>query len=204
VTPFLRCENIKMIDHLVISHGDNDHAGGASAIARNFSIKRVITSRLGIVPGSELCHTESRWEKDDLTFRLFSVADTSDGNNSACLLHVSGLGIDVLLTGDIEVASETRLLTLALPHMDLVAAPNHGSASSSTPAFLNMVRPGLAAVSAGYKNRFHYPDPLVMQRYRQRNSRVLNTVDHGSVSVYFTDRLIVTLARETYPRFWYK
>ena len=166
VTPFLRRENVKTIDHLVISHGDNDHAGGASAIARNFNIKRVITSRQGIVPGSELCHSESRWETDDLTFRLFSVADTTDGNNSSCLLYVSGLGIEVLLTGDIEVASETQLLTLALPHMDLLSAPHHGSASSSTPAFLNMVRPGLAIVSAGYKNRFHHPDPLVMQRYR--------------------------------------
>jgi len=204
VTPFLRRENIKTIDHLVISHGDNDHAGGASAVARNFNIKRVITSRLGIVPGSELCHSESRWETDDLTFRLFSVADTTDGNNSSCLLHVSGVGVDVLLTGDIEVASETQLLALALPHMDLVSAPHHGSASSSTPAFLNMVRPGLAIVSAGYKNRFHHPDPFVMTRYRQRNSRVLNTADHGSVSVYFTDRLIVTLARETHPRLWYK
>lgn len=204
VSPFLRRENIKTIDHLVISHGDNDHAGGESAVARNFNIKRVITSRLGIVPGSELCHSESRWETDDLTFRLFSVADTTDGNNSSCLLHVSGVGVDVLLTGDIEVASETQLLALALPHMDLVSAPHHGSASSSTPAFLNMVRPGLAIVSAGYKNRFHHPDPFVMTRYRQRNSRVLNTADHGSVSVYFTDRLIVTLARETHPRLWYK
>ncbi|MDG2071671.1 MAG: MBL fold metallo-hydrolase [Pseudomonadales bacterium] len=59
VTPFLRRENIKRIDHLVINNGDNDHAGGTEAISRNFNIKRVITSRQGIVPDSELCHSDS-------------------------------------------------------------------------------------------------------------------------------------------------
>lgn len=178
--------------------------GGASAIRRNFDVKRVITSRHGIAPDSELCHSELRWEKDDLTFTLFSAVDITGGNNSSCLLHISGSGIDVLLTGDIEAASEVQLPALALPEMDLVSAPHHGSASSSTPAFLNMVRPRLTIVSAGHKNRFHHPDPLVLMRYRQRNSRILNTAEHGSISVYFTNRLIVTRAREERPRIWYE
>lgn len=164
----------------------------------------MITSRQGIVPDSEFCHSDSLWETDGLTFKLFSVADTTDGNNSSCLLHISGPGLNVLLTGDIEVASETALLGSALPQIDLVSAPHHGSASSSTPAFLNILRPELVIVSAGYKNRFHHPDSLVMKRYRKRNSWVLNTADQGSVSVYFDDRLTVRLAREMHPRLWYE
>lgn len=97
-------------------------------------------------------------------------------NALSCVLRVSGQGADgrsrsALLTGDIERAQETALLTMLPPqalHSDVLIAPHHGSRTSSSEAFLDAVAPRVAVFQAGYRNRFGHPAPDVVQRYTSR------------------------------------
>ncbi|MDY6830394.1 MAG: hypothetical protein SWC96_00890 [Thermodesulfobacteriota bacterium] len=67
------------------------------------------------------------------------------------------------------------------PASTVVVAPHHGGKTSSTPAFLSRVRPGVAVVSAGAGNRYGCPHPEVVLRYQAAGARVLRTDRDGAV-----------------------
>ena len=57
---------------------------------------------------------------------------------------------------------------------------HHGSRTSSSAAFLDAVRPRVAVIQAGYRNRFGHPAPDVLERYRARGVAVYTTPDCGA------------------------
>ncbi len=66
---------------------------------------------------------------------------------------------------------------------EVITAPHHGSRTSSSEEFLEAVRPAIALVSVGYRNRFRHPHPDVIARYEARGVRVLRTDLHGVLTV---------------------
>ncbi len=94
-------------------------------------------------------------------------------------------GRRLLLTGDIERRAERELLSrdaLAL-RGDLLKVAHHGSASSSTAAFLGAVRPRLSVISSGVANRFGHPSPGVVDRLVLAGSRTLRTDLSGQIVI---------------------
>ena len=84
------------------------------------------------------------------------------------MLRISNGARTALLAGDIEQAQEARLAgsSGAALQADVLLVPHHGSKTSSSDAFLDAVRPSLALVQAGYRNRFGHPAAPVLERYR--------------------------------------
>jgi len=90
-------------------------------------------------------------------------------NALSCVLRIKALtlGGAALLVGDIEAGQENALLQRsALGPVDFLLVPHHGSQTSSTPAFIEAVRPKWAMVQAGYRNRYGHPAPKVIARYQ--------------------------------------
>jgi competence protein ComEC len=203
ITPFLRHQGINQLDTLIISHGDNDHAGGAESISRRFYPTKVFIPR----PGHASCNPGEIWYKDKVRFEVFTLkgSDLSD-NNLSCLLLVTGSGFGVLLTGDVEEVAEQALREILLPDLDLISVPHHGSRTSSSPGFINQVQANVAVVSAGHQNRFGHPDAAVLRRYAIRQVRVLNTAAEGGITLVLGDQGIkrIDSARLTMKRFWHR
>lgn len=65
--------------------------------------------------------------------------------------------------------------------VELLVMPHHGSKTSSTHAFLDRLRPAVAIASAGYRNHFNHPHPLVVERYRNIGSHVVSTAASGAL-----------------------
>jgi competence protein ComEC len=84
----------------------------------------------------------------------------------------------------VEVLGEARLVSEFAGDLraDLLKVPHHGSETSSGPEFLDHVRPGVAFVCTGVRNRFGHPRPLVLQRYAQAGVQLVRTDLAGSVS----------------------
>ena len=144
-----------------------------------------IASLRGVV--TQLCRAPARWCVDGVTFELLHPAAASAGsrNDRSCVLAVHGAYGRALLTGDIEVATEAELVARLGGQLgaDVISVPHHGSATSSSPAFVRAVHPAIALIAAGYGNRYGLPRARVVARYRAHGARVLNTADVGAVSV---------------------
>ena len=194
VLPALRQSGWQALSSLIISHGDNDHAGGAEDIRRALSIEHEFGQN----------HCAGYREVDGVKFHVFSSGSGGrTGNNNSCLLHVSTAEHDLLLTGDIEEAGELSVAAMSLPLASVMSSPHHGSNTSSSPALLNALIPGVVVVSAGFNNRFGHPDDRVVGRYRQRFIKMLNTADEGAVRFDFTGpALVVRSARREQPAIW--
>jgi len=97
---------------------------------------------------------------------------------------VEGAGGRALLTGDITAAIEPAVEAAVSQGQPLVlSVPHHGSKTSSSISFIQSISPALALVSAGWRNRFHHPSPVVMKRYDEAGVSWLNTATAGAIQV---------------------
>jgi len=188
VVPALHAMGINQLDRLVISHGDNDHAGGAAAVAEVFPPEIGISGepeRLSIPLGK--CQAGTEWNWNSVTFQILHPLGYSadQANDNSCVLSVRSGKSELLLTGDISSKVESELIP-ALEQVAstlILAVPHHGSKTSSSERFLAALRPDLALVSAGYRSRFGHPHPQVVARYREADIPLLNTANTGFIRV---------------------
>ena len=68
-------------------------------------------------------------------------------------------------------------------HADVLKVGHHGSSTSSTPAFLDAVRPRLALISVGAGNTYGHPNTGVLAALAARGAQVLRTDLTGTVVV---------------------
>ncbi|MDF1758973.1 MAG: DNA internalization-related competence protein ComEC/Rec2 [Coxiellaceae bacterium] len=183
VLPYLHYLHIRLIDRIVISHGDNDHIGGLKALLKAMPVSDVLTSvpNKGFTP----CFAGQHWQWDDVSFDvLYPPKDLAyHANNSSCVLRISAKHRHILLTGDIEKPAEQWLLQHKRNQLpaQVLQVPHHGSRTSSTMAFLRAVHPQQALISSGFYNRFQFPHPSVLVRYRVLGAKMSNTAVNGAI-----------------------
>lgn len=182
VAPYLLTRGIHRLDRLLLSHGDNDHAGGVEAVRR---LLRVDDERG--TPGHPPCIEGLRWNWDGVAFETLHP-DGEGGwsdNNGSCVLRVAWQGQVALLSGDIEKAAERRLLEDHGEQLraDILIAPHHGSRTSSTPAFVAAVAPRYVIYGAAWRSHFGHPRPEVAARYAQLGARQFVTGVVGAVEM---------------------
>lgn len=209
ILPFLRSRGVRRIDHLVVSHADLDHSGGVAFLLNQFEVGFVIAGEP--LPGVRAwrCRSRRAWWSGAVRFEILhpSAPLDDEGNDTSCVMRVSAGGYSLLLTGDIEARSERELLAREADlGADVVVVPHHGSLTSSSLPFVNSVSPGIAVVSAGFGNRWDFPRPPVVARWRGAGAEVLNTAEAGAIFVRVcADRGVVDveLERERRHRFWH-
>lgn len=209
VVPALHALGIDRLDLLMISHADNDHAGGAAAVARAFpqAARYAGEPRRMSVPMRQ-CAAGQAWQWDGVRLRVVSPGPETMGerNDRSCVLAVDGAGGRLLLTGDISSRVEPAVAQAVGPARPTVlVVPHHGSRYSSAPSFIAALAPRLALVSAGWHNRFGHPHPLVVQRYVHAGVPLLNTATRGAIEVDAPPAGPPTMTvtwRQRQPRYW--
>ncbi|HEY9200601.1 MAG TPA: DNA internalization-related competence protein ComEC/Rec2, partial [Gammaproteobacteria bacterium] len=195
VEPFLRHRGITSLDSLIISHADNDHAGGAEYLLQKIAVQQLLYGGRAedfayeLPPHAQNCRAGQRWQWNQVRFEiLHPEQDYRKTNQQSCVLKITGSDYSVLLTGDIDQPVESRLLGDYAGQLrtDVLLVPHHGSKSSSSLSWLQQLEPQLALVSAGYLNRFRHPADEVLQRYHQLGIPVWNTAEDGAISLYFS------------------
>jgi competence protein ComEC len=216
VLPFLRYRDVRSIDMLMVSHGDQDHSGGLSELLAGLPVRVVsVGPSVAKSPSSRLgCERGQQWYWDGVSFTVLHPQGHSgeqtfpaSGNNSSCVLLIQGHTGSALLTGDIEADAERQLLEQGLPRATVVVAPHHGSDTSSSSLFVAAVRPDVTIFSTGYRNRWNFPRPAVVERWRSGGARSYDTSASGAITVVFEPQLDATKVqvreqRHTQRRYW--
>jgi competence protein ComEC len=210
IAPFLWNKKIRNIDYLVLTHPDPDHLKGLIFIARQFGIGQFWSTGLRSGSESYLELDEILSKKKTPRFILsekvppvviegvkaaFLNPPGREGfgrmsrnrmwvNNTSLVLKLQFKDVSFLLTGDIGQEAEYRIMREGhLVKSNLLKIPHHGSASSSSPVFLERVKPTYAVLSVGERNIGHLPNPEVMRRYRLIGSKIYRTDRDGAITV---------------------
>lgn len=205
--PYLRSQGIDALDRIVVSHGDNDHAGGLESLREAYPSAPVFTGAMDRVPMARPCLRGQHWEWDGVRFEMLypERGNPLTGNDGSCVLRVSGKGGSTLLVGDLMKKGEKRLLQMQpVLHSDLLIAPHHGSNSSSTGPFVAAVSPREVWFPVGYRNRWDFPKPEVEARYLSL-ATLADTAQDGALCMRFRAGLSPALSmrwRKDSARFW--
>lgn len=204
--PYLRSRGVRVVDRLVLSHGDQDHTGGAKRLQAAMPIRRVQPAPGDNDDPRSSCRRGDAWRWDDVGFRILHPPGrfTGTDNDRSCAILVSGPGGRALLLADPESAAEAQLATRDVA-ADLVLLPHHGSRSSSGAALVSAVGARYGIASAGFGNRWGMPDAGVVARWRAAGATVLTTAADGAVRVRFpagAGPIEIVSARRAAPRWW--
>ncbi len=186
ILPFLRQQGTEHLDTLIVSHGDNDHIGGADSLLRGIPTQQVLTSATEQLSAyaPQSCVAGQAWTWDDVSFTMLSPQQSfASDNDNSCVLRIQSKQGSVLLVSDIEAAAESWLVETYDHELksDILLAPHHGSKTSSSLSFLKAVQPKYVLISAGYKSQFGHPHPISLQRYQQIGALWWNTADKGAL-----------------------
>lgn len=208
ILPLLRYLGISRLDAVVASHPHADHVGGLVTILDRVEVGHYLES--GQYYGSATAgRIQDLIARRGMGQHVVAAGDTLVGfgaasvvvlhprpefvnpdgpapdglNNGSVVFKVTYRGQSVLLTGDIEHETDPALLSwggrLA---STILKSAHHGSKTSSTSAFLNVVKPEWVAISCGIDNKFKHPSPEVLERYAQQNADVRRTDLSGCVT----------------------
>lgn len=210
--PLLHYYGIKRINYLVSTHPHSDHFGGLISILKTFPTDTTIVSRY---PGKSKLYgmflKEAQRKRVPLAYkqrgdRIFTGNDSrvyvlhpygkylraktfsgNEVNNSSLVLKICYGNCSFLLTGDLEQNGETNLLNYkSFLKADLLKVGHHGSKTSTSEIFLNLIKPHFSVVSVGRHNKFFHPSRKTMQRLRRFGARPLRT-DHFGALVFECD-----------------
>jgi competence protein ComEC len=213
LVPLLRATN-ESVDTVMLSHRDIDHSGGIKSVLTmhpkaNFISSIESTHELQSIRLAQRCEAGQAWQWDGVDFAVLhpSASDYESpqkSNAMSCVLRISTSQASVLLAGDIELAQETTLVkeqkTL---NSNVLLVPHHGSKTSSSPAFFDAVKPQLAVVQAGYRNRFGHPAASVVERYDERNIKVIDTAHCGALLWSSSTPKETRCQRDIAKRYWH-
>lgn len=184
VAPVLWNRGVLRLAATVVTHDDQDHAGGMRAIRRLFTIGEAWTADdLRAAP-----RTLGGVRFTALAGGAHAARWASRGRNDAALVLRVDHGLaSFLLASDITADTEARLVAGGTPlAATVLKVAHHGSRGSSTAEFLDAVGPRVAVVSVGARNPYGHPSPETLARLAAAGTTVYRT-DHDGAVILETD-----------------
>ena len=218
VLAYLQRHDISRIDHLVTSHSDADHIGGNAAIIEYYeteadgigavydpgiaSSTQTYAEYLDAIEAHDVTLYETR-EGDTIDFGDVNVdvlgppdpyLESEDRNENSIVLKLTHGETSVLLSGDAEDDQEAYLVDEYGSALEstILKAGHHGSASSSSGAFLDAVDPQAVVISSAYESQYGHPNEEVLDRLAERSLPAYWTATHGNI-VLISDGQTVTV-----------
>lgn len=217
VLPYLRYKGINRLDCVFVSHPDGDHIIGILELLDYIKINQIFIADTDAkndlletlemkaskynIPINKLSKGNIVKVDDSISFECIYptkdiLIDSDDYNNNSLVLYMDYNNSKFLFTGDIEKEAEDRIIKdYKKLDTDILKVAHHGSKTSSTQNFVDMVQPKVAVISSGKNNYYGHPHKEVLDRYK--NINIYNTADDGAILIKpKNNKLIISTMRE--------
>ncbi|TNG94596.1 DNA internalization-related competence protein ComEC/Rec2 [Pasteurellaceae bacterium USgator11] len=188
ILPFLRRSGLQL-EQLIISHDDNDHAGGAEILLKHFPSAALFNSseRDYGAKQQQPCIQGQSWAWREFRFEVFAPSQLSKiaKNRDSCVLLVTRGKVRFVLSGDVYQATENRIAP-SIGKVDWLQVGHHGSNTSSGWLWLKHLQPQLSLISSGLYNQWNLPHFATQNRLQQIQSAVYNTATDGQITLSVT------------------
>lgn len=213
--PWLRRNSITSLDAMVVTHPHDDHLGECTSLLDDFDVGCLIVPDTGSVPANldtvikqarslnvpVNIAREGECLQFDPTTRIFVLGPSSDRltddpNDRSIILKIVHGRSSILLTGDASVIVESRMAKFAgeLLSSDALKIAHHGAVTSSGEEFLTKVRPSVAIISVGRKNKFKHPASTTLERLRRLQIHTVRT-DLDGAQIFRSDGTVFSHVR---------
>lgn len=206
ITPAVKYYGANQIDYVFVSHMDSDHVNGIEELIA-LSLEGGIQINCLILP--EIAEKDESFtaliqqaESAGVCVQMTHQGDvvrigevdleclypgteaefSGDENNNSMVLSLQYGEFDMLFTGDLETEGEKILLEQQkIRDYDVLKVGHHGSSGASSQAFLEQVKPELALISCGSRNRYGHPHAETLERLQEQGAFVYCTKDSGAI-----------------------
>lgn len=209
IVPFLKSQGVGKLDLVIVSHTDADHDNGILQILEEelMEIEMLMLADLH-EPDESYQQLESvaakrgvqvvkvkrgdHFQLDDVNFTILHPTrtyKTTSKNDKSIVMEMDYEDFSMLLTGDVEEAGETFMLEgsmqkeSTLHEVDVLQVAHHGSDSSSSQRFLDIVSPKYALISCGKDNSYGHPSRNVLQRLDKIGCVCFVTMENGCLNI---------------------
>lgn len=193
---YLKSRGITRIDALCLSHHDTDHIGYMTDVLKEFKVGCIYVPKgmetqkrfLKHLPTNQNVQGIVAGQKLPANLSTLHPSQKGQGNNEDSEVLWGRFGNSYFIfMGDLDRKGELQVLK-QYPQLraDIIKLGHHGSHTASDPRFLNKLRPSLAIISAGRKNRYGHPHQVTLNNLRRLQIPYLSTQRYGMISyVYF-------------------
>ena len=217
--PYLLDRRITTIDYMLISHTDSDHISGLFAIIENLNVKNIIISKQGensanlktlnqlvkdknikitIAKNGDYIHID-KYSYLEILFPEDELIKDNVLNNNSIVTKFHYENFSMLFTGDIEEVAENRICEMYEDtnklNATILKVAHHGSKTSSTEKFLELVNAKIAFIGVGANNNFGHPNDEVIERLKQYTNLIYRTDECGEISIIVNRRGRIKLNR---------
>ena len=220
ILPLLEAREVTELDLVIASHAHADHIGGIDDLIGAMPIgayldngmphtTRTYNQLMDLVEREEITYLSGRNGRilnlgDEVQLELLHPQDRllsgtrSDHNSNSVVIRVTHRRNCFLFTGDAEDDTERLLLQKGIEPCEVLKVAHHGSAHSTSTAWLNAIQPEIALISLGEGNRYGHPAEETLSRLERAGAEVYRTDLHGTIHLQSNGRNVrVRTERET-------
>jgi len=203
IVEYLKSNNIKTIDLMVLTHPHSDHIGAGVQIIDNFKVKRILdsgfkhTSRTYLKLLEKIKNEKIPYTKgvvgQNIKFGASKIhvlappreeikGTRSDANSNSVVFLLKQKDFSVYFAADSEHETEEFILKNKTNiKSDILKVAHHGSKYATSNEFLDMVKPSVAIISAGLNNSYHHPAPSTIDKFKERKIKTYITFKVGTI-----------------------
>ena len=205
--PYILDRGYNKIDLVFISHFDQDHVGGILKVLEELKVDRVCISKqeensenyqkfLKIVKEKKIPVTVvKKGNKINIENNLyFDILWPTDKqieenklNNNAIVMKLNYKNFSMMFTGDIEEAAEKEIIDLYKNtnklKSNILKIAHHGSKTSTTDEFLELVKPKVTLIGVGKDNMFNHPSNEIIEKLENSNIKIYRTDLNGEIEI---------------------